>query len=124
MRALGGDIVLVGSGTPEQARRFVDDFHVKMPVVTDPTLEAYRRAGMKRSVLGSIGPGVLLRGAKTLAKGFRQHRQQGDNWQQGGVVVVSALEAGGRVTMQHAADAAGQPTDFARMVEAVRAAAG
>ncbi|GAC1358009.1 MAG: hypothetical protein NVSMB47_11010 [Polyangiales bacterium] len=123
MEAAGGDIVVVGSGTPAQAKRFVEILKLTMPVVTDPTLEAYKRAGMKRSVLATIGPGSILRGFKTMKAGFKQHSTQGDPWQQGGVVVVGALSKGGRVTWQHASDGAGKPTDFGHMVEAMREAA-
>ena len=123
MQAEGGEIVVVGSGTPEQAKRFVDLLGLAMPVVTDPTLEVYKRARMKRTVLGTLGPGAILRGFRAMKAGFKQHSTQGDPWQQGGVVVVGALARGGRIRWRHASDAAGKPTDFSRLLEAVREAA-
>lgn len=81
-------------------------------MVTDPTLEAYNRAGMKRSMLRTLNPKSAISAVRALARGHLQGRVQGDEWQQGGVVVVSALDNGGRELLHHAASAAGDPTDF------------
>jgi hypothetical protein len=81
-------------------------------MVTDPTLEAYNRAGMKRSVLRTLNPKSAFSAVRAMGGGHVQGRVQGDAWQQGGVIVVSALAAGGRELLHHAASAAGDPTDF------------
>jgi hypothetical protein len=114
---------VIGSGTPSQAKRFAAEENLTTPLVTDPSLEAYRRAGMKRGVLRTLGPKSLLHAARALKDGHRQKKTMGDPWQQGGIVVVSPLSGGGHVTMQHAASEAGDPTDLAGVISAVRDAA-
>lgn len=119
MRAHGGELIVVGSGTAEQAKRFAKDENVEV-MVTDPTLEAYRIAGMKRGLRTVINPKSALNAVRALRDGHRQGRTRGDPWQQGGVVVVSALDDGGKLLLQHAASEAGDPTDFgavARVLE-------
>lgn len=123
MHELGGELVAIGSGTPAQAKAFSQELAMTTPLVTDPTLEAYKRGGMKRGVLRTLsfkGVGFALRARRG---GFKQTGTSGDPWQQGGVVVLAALDRGGAVTLQHAASAAGEPTDFGVMVEAMGRAA-
>ncbi len=115
--------MVVGSGTPSQAKRFATEENLVSPIVTDPTLEAYRRAGMKRGVLRTLGPKSALHAVRALRGGHRQRKNMGDPWQQGGIVVVSPLSRGGHVTMQHAASEAGDPTDLSGVIAAVRDAA-
>ncbi|GAC1352561.1 MAG: hypothetical protein NVS3B20_11580 [Polyangiales bacterium] len=116
-------MVTIGSGTPADAERFARQLDLKNPLVTDPTLEAFRRAGMKRGVLKTIGLQSIIHGIGAMRRGFKQSATKGDPWQQGGIVVVSALARGGTVTMQHASGVAGEPTDFSLVVQAVGAAA-
>jgi hypothetical protein len=94
-------------------------------MVTDPTLEAYNRAGMKRGVLRTFNLKSAASAVRALGGGHTQGRTQGDTWQQGGVVVVSALAPmggpakgglGGRELLHSAASAAGDPTDFEAIV--------
>jgi hypothetical protein len=117
IRKKGGELIVVGSGTPEQAKRFAQEEQLDT-LVTDPTLEAYKIAGMKRGVLRVAN----LRSAKNmfraLGDGHFQGRTQGDAWQQGGVVVI----ADGRLLLQHAASAAGDPTDFRGVITALELA--
>ena len=115
--------MVVGSGKPRDAKRFAAQFELKNPVVTDPTLEAYRRAGMKRGLRATFNLKAVKNAVRSFGGGFRQSATKGDPWQQGGVVVVGALHRGGKVLMQHAASAAGEPTDFATVARAVEAAA-
>lgn len=122
IHALGAELVVVGSGTPRQAARFAEEERVESTMVTDPTLEAYRRAGMKRGVLRTFTFKGTLHAARALKAGHVQGPTQGDTWQQGGVVVVSALARDGRVVLQHAASEAGDPTDFEAIVRAVEEA--
>jgi hypothetical protein len=112
IRARGGELVVIGSGTPEQAKRFAVEERFDGTMVTDPTLEAYNRAGMKRSVLRTFHPKSMISAVRALGSGHTQKQMAGDPWQQGGVVVVSSLERGGHEVLHHAASAAGDPTDF------------
>lgn len=67
---------------------FRDAEGIKCPLVVDPELKAYAAAGLRRGILSSIGPGVLVRGIRALREGKRQGATQGDPWQQGGVFVI------------------------------------
>jgi len=57
----------------------------------------------------------LFGAARALTNGIRQGRTQGDQWQQGGVLVVAKT---GEVRWQHASD---RPGDNARAAEIVAA---
>lgn len=114
----------MGSGTPEQARRFTEQERVPGTLVTDPSLAAYRIAGMKRGVLKTLNPKSALSAVRALGRGHMQGANAGDPWQQGGVLVVDAIERGGRVLLQHASSEAGDPTDFAAVARALDALAG
>ena len=117
IRKKGAELVVVGSGTPEQAKRFAKEEQLDV-LVTDPTLEAYRIAGMKRGVLRVMNPKSGLNALRALAGGHMQGRTQGDAWQQGGVVVIRD----GHMLLQHAASEAGDPTDFRGVIGALELA--
>lgn len=123
VRSAGAELVIVGSGTPDQAKRFADEEQVIGTMVTDPTLEAYRVGGMRRGVLTVMNAKAALHAVRALRDGHRQRRTQGDPWQQGGVVVVDALSRSGRIALHHAASEAGDPTDFSVVVRAVESLA-
>jgi len=83
----GAELVIIGNGRPEHAVDFRDAEKITCPLVVDPELHAYAAAGLRRGILSSIGPGVLVRGFRALRAGKRQGATQGDPWQQGGVFV-------------------------------------
>jgi peroxiredoxin len=86
IRDAGAELIFVGNGAPHFARGFKDELGISSPLYTDPTLEAYKAAGLK------YGAGNLLRSAKhvvrALSGGFLQGRTKGSAWQQGGVLVI------------------------------------
>jgi hypothetical protein len=88
MRAKGGDLAVVGNGTPKQAAGFRAEQKLEFPLLVDPGLAAYKAAGLKRTVLSVMNPMVLARGVRALTSGFTQGSTQGDPWQQGGVFVI------------------------------------
>lgn len=115
MHAKGGELHVIGNGTPSFIEGFRDETGWDGPVFTDPTLAVYRAAELKRGVARTVDPrswGVAL---KALAHGGRQGRTQGDQWQQGGVLVVAK---DGRVLWQHASD---RPGDNAPATSILRA---
>jgi hypothetical protein len=89
LHATGGEIYVIGNGTPNFIEGFRETTGWRGPLYTDPSLEVYKAAGMKRSVLKTVGLGGLVRSVGTLRRGFKQGRVQGDAWQQGGVLVIS-----------------------------------
>jgi hypothetical protein len=89
IRAKGAELVVVGSGSPEQARAFRDEQRLDFPLLVDPAREAYAVAGLKRSLGSTLGPGVLVHSIRALRQGYRQGPAAGDLWQQGGVLVIA-----------------------------------
>ena len=88
IRQRGAELVIIGNGRPEHAVDFRDAEGIKCPLLVDPELHAYAATGLRRGILSSIGPGVLVRGIRALREGKRQGATQGDPWQQGGVFVI------------------------------------
>jgi len=88
IRKRGAELVIIGNGRPEHAVDFRDTEGIKSPLLVDPELQAYAAAGLRRGILSSLGPGVLVRGIRALREGKRQGATQGDPWQQGGVFVI------------------------------------
>jgi peroxiredoxin len=100
----GAELVVVGSGSPEMARAFVEDVGLTTPVYTDPSRRSYALAGLKRGVLATFSLRGMGHAARAMKKGFRQSATRGDPWQQGGVLVV---ERGGRIGYVHRDSEAG-----------------
>src|SRR5262245_31393451 len=89
LQATGARVYVIGNGSPSFIAGFRDVTGWKGPIFTDPSLAVYAAAGMKRGVLKTLNPVGALRSVGTLARGFTQGRTQGDNWQQGGVLVIA-----------------------------------
>jgi hypothetical protein len=114
----GAEIVIVGSGSPAQAGRFIEDYDVPMPVFADPSLSVYKAVGAKRGWWSTLNPRVLLNGARAVRAGFRQTRYAGVADQQGGVLVI---RPDGSVPYAYLSNEAGDhpaPADVAAAVEA------
>lgn len=84
--------MLIGNGTPDQARRFRQEFLADSNCVLlcDPELLSYRAMGMRRNWGSLLHPLVLLRALVVLLQGFRQGAVQGDPFQNGGVLITDA----------------------------------
>jgi hypothetical protein len=107
IRAAGGELVLVGSGSPRQAAGYRRLHAPDCTVLTDPTLEVYRALGLKRGVMATMGPSTWIGAAGSLARGHVQGKVEGDPWQQGGLFVMAP---GGRLVFeQRNRDAAMRP---------------
>jgi NAD(P)-dependent dehydrogenase (short-subunit alcohol dehydrogenase family) len=104
IRALGAELVLIGSGAPHFAAAFREDFALDCPVLVDESLEVYSIAGLERSASAALSPRMALSAARALRAGHRQTAVQGDVWQLGGVLVI---RAGGEVAYRHASTEAG-----------------
>jgi len=76
----------------------------------------YKAAGLKRGVMRTLDPRGALRGLKTLSKGIMQGRTQGDQWQQGGVVVI---DTAGTVRWRHASARPGDNASGAQILAAL-----
>lgn len=112
-------MVLVGNGSPGMARNFAQraDLPASVTLLTDPSLESYAKAGFKRSALLTLGPKGWLPFLRTLRRGFRQGRIQGDPWQQGGSLVVGR---GGEVLFRHVSTGPADQAAPASLLAALR----
>ncbi|HZS40287.1 MAG TPA: peroxiredoxin-like family protein [Polyangia bacterium] len=89
---LGMRTVLVGNGAPNFIAGFVERHALadkRAVLVTDPSLAAFRAAGLARSWWATAGPRALADIARALAAGHSGHQQEGDATQQGGALVVA-----------------------------------
>jgi len=111
----GARVFVIGNGSPSFIAGFRDETKYPGPIYTDPSLRAYQAAELKRGITKTFDPRALGGTIKAFREGFRQGRTQGDNWQQGGVLVVAT---DGRVLWHHASD---RPGDNARADEIARA---
>ncbi len=119
LQNLGAELVFVGSGSPEQAGWFVEDYDIEAPVYSDEPLAVYRALDARRGLLSSIEPRVLLRSLRAIRRGFRQTGTQGVAMQQGGVWI---LLPGDEVAFSHRSKYAGDhpsPGDVLDALESV-----
>ncbi len=112
----GARMAVIGNGSPSFIAGFREETLYDGPVYTDPTLAAYRAAELKRSVAATLDPRSLFGAAKALANGIRQGRTQGDQWQQGGVLVVAPS---GEIRWQHASDRPGDNASAPQILAAL-----
>src|SRR5437016_6278848 len=113
------ELVVIGSGTPDMARDFQQQYAIDFPVYTDPGRLAFQAVGLRRGVLSTFKPTLALRAIRAMWNGAKPGTTQGDPWQQGGALVV---EPPGRVVWEHRnADPSDHPPMDA-MLAAVRGA--
>lgn len=116
--ALGARLVIVGNGWPAMAKAFAERSGLPdATLLTDPSLQSYAAAGLKRSALLTLGPRGWLPYIRTMKKGFRQGRTKGDPWQQGGALVIAA---GGEVLYRHVSTGPSDQADPGTLVAALR----
>jgi peroxiredoxin len=86
----GFHVVLVGLGTAEQAEKFRAEFSLSFPIICDPQKELYRRYGLGRGGVSSlVSPAVLLRGMRTMSRGYAPGIPRGDVMQMPGVFLIN-----------------------------------
>jgi hypothetical protein len=104
IRGAGAELVVVGNGSPQQARWFVEEQRVPVRVLTDPERRAFRAIGARRGLASSLRPGTLRSALRARRRGFRQSATMGDPLQQGAVWVIAP---GGKVLFRHTSRWAG-----------------
>jgi hypothetical protein len=117
VEASGAKIVMIGSGTPEQAKKFATNFKIEIPIYVDPSLQTYKAFLLKRGFFKTLGWKSLMTGLSTLKSGFRQGLNAGDLWQQGGVFVMGP---GKQILYQHVEEYAGEPLDKDAVLQACK----
>ncbi len=87
IHAAGGELVVLGNGTAENAKWFVEDFKFETPVFTDPALASHAIVGARKPHFPD--PRTFIAAASAMRKGFRQTRTMGSAMQLGGVFVIA-----------------------------------
>src|SRR5262245_41472006 len=116
---LGVGVILVGNGPPSALAPFARAMNLegrRVTVVTDPSLAAYRAAGLRRP--RAPGWRAALDLLRALAEGYRPHRRAGDSGQLGGAFLI---DGGGRVVFAHRAESPGDLADPSDIVQAAMA---
>lgn len=99
LRSAGGEVVVIGMGTPEHAAHFQQQQELPFTLLVDRTRESYRAAGLKYPKMWEVtGPKVWWRGLKAVAKGARQGSAKQNYKQLGGTLVIAP---GGEVEWTH-----------------------
>ena len=115
---VGVRTVLVGNGTALQRDGFVERHALaKAPalVMTDPSLETYRRLFFKRSAWATLGPRAIVDAARAMSHGHPHKAVEGDATQQGGVLLVDTR---GVVRLYHASRSIGDHPPAADLIAA------
>jgi peroxiredoxin len=116
IHAAGAEMIVIGSGSPSFIEGFREHTHYDGPLYTDPSLDVFKEAELKRSVARTLDPRSLGKAFKAIAGGQRQGRTQGDQWQQGGVLVVAP---DGAVKYHHASERPGDNASAASILSAI-----
>lgn len=122
LAALEVGVTIVGSGTADQLAGFVEREELARPGVacfTDPTLAAFRAAGLQRSRWGTFGPIAIGQLVRAQLHGHRQGRTQGDLTQQGGALYITRA---GEVAFYHRSRSLGDHARLADIVDVALAA--
>lgn len=118
IHAASGELVIVGNGTPQQARWFEEDFKVETPVFTDPERRLYDAVGARRGIALTRVPALMRSALRALRKGHRQTRVLGDGGQLGATLVIAR---GGAVVYRHVNRDAGDHAPSEEVVAALEA---
>ena len=88
LHSAGAELVVLGNGSPDQAKWFIEDYKVETPLFTDPELRSHAVVGARK--LNLFDPRTFLRGADAFRKGMRQGKTMGSATQLGGLFVITA----------------------------------
>ncbi len=119
--AAGVALAAIGSGSPDQAKKFVDAFSFNGEMYVDPSLKTYKAFNLNRGITRTLGPSSVVRGLSAMKKGFRQGKSAGDLWQQGGMFVIGPdSQTGSQMVFAHRNQAAGDQADLNAVLKAIR----
>lgn len=116
IRAAGAELYIIGNGAPNFIAGFRETTGWDGPLYTDPSLEVYKAAELKRGVGRTLNPRSLLPALRAFARGNMLGRTQGDEWQQGGVLVIAPS---GDVKWRHASERAGDNASATQILAAL-----
>ena|SRR6056297_1703709 len=113
----GISLVAIGSGSPGQAKAFVQKSGYPGEIYVSQDLSAYRAFNLVRGVWRSLGPASILRGIGAIKDGFRQSSSAGDHWQQGGTFFIGPGE---KLLFGHRDQFAGDLVDIDRIIALIK----
>jgi hypothetical protein len=119
IKTAGADVFVIGNGSPSFIEGFRETTGYDGPIYTDPSLAVFTMAYLKRGVMATLNPFALGKTLGAFARGHRQGLTKGDNWQQGGVLVIAA---NGKVIWHHASDRPGDNAEPSQIVAALKSA--
>jgi hypothetical protein len=88
IHARGAEAVVVGCGEPGHIPGFRNATGYQGPLLADPSLRAFRAAGLAHGVTRTFHPRSVWKGIRAFARGFRQGGRRGNPVQQGGTFVL------------------------------------
>ena len=118
IHAAGAELFVIGNGSPSFIEGFREQTNYTGPLYVDPSLEVYKAAELKRGVVKTFNPLALGKTIKAFTEGHRQGRTQGDNWQQGGALVI---DTDGSVLWHHISEHSGDQASGGEIVDALSA---
>ena len=105
LQRLGIRTLFIGNGAPDFIAHFIERFALstairneQVDILTDPTLSVHRAAALSRSFWGAYGPLAIWDFIRLLGNGHVNRATEGDNFQQGGALLV---DAGGIIAWYH-----------------------
>jgi hypothetical protein len=112
----GARLVVIGNGTPHQARDLIEDLDYHGTLWVDPDMVAYRAAGLERGLAKALSLKMFGHAVRAMRAGHRQKGVQGDPWQMGGTFVIAPHDA---VLFAHVSGEAGDHPDLADVLAAL-----
>ncbi len=119
IRDAGGEVYLIGNGASNFIEGFRETTKYDGPIYTDPSLEVFKAAELKRGVLKTFNPLAHGKTIGAFARGHRQGTTKGDPFQQGGVLIVAPDNT---VKWHHASSRPGDNAEPGEIVAALKAA--
>ena len=88
MERRGGRVAVVGIGGADAIRHFRETTSYQGPLFVDPTLAAYRAAGLASGIATILSPRAIASNVSAMMSGTRPGKPSGNSLQQGGTFVL------------------------------------
>jgi hypothetical protein len=118
IHAAGAEFYVIGNGSPSFIEGFREETRYTGAIYVDPSLEVYKAAELKRGFGKTFNPRALGQTIKAFREGNRQGKTQGDNWQQGGALVI---DTDGTVLWHHISEHSGDQASSGELLDALSA---
>ena len=112
----GVRLIVIGNGSPEQARSFREDETIPFELWVDSEMRAYRAAGLRRGAAKVFSLRSFGHLRRAMRGGFRQAGVQGDPWQLGAVFLI---DPDGRTRYEHVSREAGDHPPVHELMRAI-----